>query len=711
MLDILNNPSKAAGYVGIIGAGNVARILAASGADIGKEALEAMGLKYNAGNMNTIGIVALKSGGDAMKQSTFDQATDSGEIDKVRISSFMEYDSNLGKDVMKWNNPAVHIAGFPTTIKKDDEGNIFVGQFTLDEFLVMTTGSADNAQIRNQINSRLNACGSSDSCDIGLEIVELILSAEAFSDNVNAYIQNCKTNFGNCDVEDLKSSLTSISESFVAYYEEQLTSIQDVKLDENQIVEKVSSILTEYAESQNWPLTATESIVNRIINWEYYASDNKDTELKLYISIEDVDRTDPQSLGVISPDLEKALKEAGVIGDGATTQNTAISAQVANGWIPALLSHYCSDDIQTCLDNVHPYDSIFFPEDLFYDDSEINSEKEAIQTEIEKWEEIENVVEEKLSSLGNLKKLLHFSSISNLLNPLKVNAQEEDTDNTFFFIPQIGSYTLELGPLEFEKKVSDGNTIYIFYIEANGEEGIQLPPEGYTGSLLGYDSILKGLASEIKYTKTASAKTYDLKEGINIVSFDFVPSYNKNNIYYAKDLVEQTANRNIEFIARYDAGRWAEGISCKGTDGCFGTDFPLTPGRGYVIRVSEDTKITIPGYDILDPVPVNYSTGWNLVGVHGYSKAYTAGSLIESINKVNGLTADNVSWWPTSKGRYEGLQVTDGTTYGLDFPISPKNGYFVRISKFNPPSSECRSIIWHPGGNLNGVCGDSKSLF
>jgi hypothetical protein len=54
---------------------------------------------------------------------------------------------------------------------------------------------------------------------------------------------------------------------------------------------------------------------------------------------------------------------------------------------------------------------------------------------------------------------------------------------------------------------------------------------------------------------------------------------------------------------------------------------------------------------------------------------------------------------------YEGLQITDGQEYGFDFPISSTNGYFVRVSDFEPEDETCKSIIWHPDGDLHGNCG------
>ncbi len=121
----------------------------------------------------------------------------------------------------------------------------------------------------------------------------------------------------------------------------------------------------------------------------------------------------------------------------------------------------------------------------------------------------------------------------------------------------------------------------------------------------------------------------------------------------------------------------------------------------------KDFIFEVPGFEVLSGVPVALSSGWNLVGIHGYSETYTASSLIDSISSVEGLGADNVTYWPTNKGRYEGLQKSEGTEYGFDFPIREDLGYFVRINKFEPKATSTKSIIWNPGTDLNGQPGSN----
>lgn len=292
----------------------------------------------------------------------------------------------------------------------------------------------------------------------------------------------------------------------------------------------------------------------------------------------------------------------------------------------------------------------------------------------------------------------------------KVSAQEAVTtsENFALYLPEYGIYSFQLGEYTYEKKNNTSDNVYIFYIESNGEKGLQIP-EDTANPTSEEDIVLSASAYQISYTQESTAKQYELEEGINIISFNFVPTSTDSGAYMASDVISQ-ANKNgvgIKYISAFDGGRWYEAYSCT-SDTCTGTDFSIVPGRGYLISANNSGTMTIPGYDLKSSIPIPFSSGWNLVGIHGYTTAYTARTLIDSINKIEGLTANNVSWWPTSKGKYEGLQVENSTEYGLDFAISPTNGYFVRISEYSPSDTKCKSILWNDGGTLNGTCGNSK---
>ena len=189
-----------------------------------------------------------------------------------------------------------------------------------------------------------------------------------------------------------------------------------------------------------------------------------------------------------------------------------------------------------------------------------------------------------------------------------------------------------------------------------------------------------------------------------------IVSINGNDIISASQLIK-LLNFNgqvVNKIAYYEGGRWISGVGNNKSENVYvGNDFSLVPGRGYLLEASLDSQTSLPILSFKTSIPIALSSGWNLVGVNGYKTSYTAKSFIDSINSVEGLTADNVTWWPTSKGRYEGLQVSEGTTYGFDFPIAKDLGYFVRVVKFDGPTINTKSIIWNPGGELHGKPGSN----
>jgi hypothetical protein len=286
----------------------------------------------------------------------------------------------------------------------------------------------------------------------------------------------------------------------------------------------------------------------------------------------------------------------------------------------------------------------------------------------------------------------------------ETEGEEEGEESQFiYYIPEDGFYNVSIEGTEYAVSAGEGSG-FAFYQEVNGVEGYQETGENP-------DVLLRDLnIVQISYEKKTDLHEIELNDGINIVSFDHILGYEATDPFTAKELVEKLnfGGCEINSFTTYRAGGWEGGIYTRGTDysNYSGTDFDLHPGRGYLINTDKTCTVQVPAYKVTDGVPLEYSSGWNLVGVHGYAQSFTAKSLIESVNGVSGLTADNVTWWPTSKGMYEGLQITDGQEYGFDFPIRSTNGYFVRIADFEPEDETCKSLIWHPNGDLHGNCGE-----
>lgn len=216
------------------------------------------------------------------------------------------------------------------------------------------------------------------------------------------------------------------------------------------------------------------------------------------------------------------------------------------------------------------------------------------------------------------------------------------------------------------------------------------------------------LKDDIKIGKNKEAQTLNLSKGINIISFNFVGSISEKDEFTAKKLMEFVNSKEIVIsrMTRFEGGKWNGGLKATKVGGeISGNDFPLSPGSGYLVISEQNTTLQIPGKKLLSSIPLVFGRGWNLLSLNGYTKAYTAKSLIQSVNTdLKDINADNVTWWPTSKGKYEGLQITKGTEYGFDFPLYGSNGYFVRITKIDGNSASCKFLIWNPGGELNGQC-------
>ena len=141
---------------------------------------------------------------------------------------------------------------------------------------------------------------------------------------------------------------------------------------------------------------------------------------------------------------------------------------------------------------------------------------------------------------------------------------------------------------------------------------------------------------------------------------------------------------SIYSIAKYDSG-WVVVGNREGNT-YVSADFQIVPGKGYLIRAKRDVEISITGKEVIDPVGSYVQEGWNLIGVHGSTQAYTASSLIDGISSTPSITADNVTQWDVTRSRYDGLQKEEDDAgemneYGFDFPIEDKISYFVRVTK------------------------------
>jgi hypothetical protein len=174
---------------------------------------------------------------------------------------------------------------------------------------------------------------------------------------------------------------------------------------------------------------------------------------------------------------------------------------------------------------------------------------------------------------------------------------------------------------------------------------------------------------------------YKLTSGWNLVSFPFVANGIK-----ASDLLSFIAKQGgyATTVSKFQDGKWVS-YKIRGGEVFSDEDFKIESGKGYMIKVLTPVKLTLAGENLIKPQALNFNTGWNLVGVNGSSKKYTAESLIDSIisDSKDAINPVNVTKWSANQ-TYTGLQKEKDSSgveqvYGNDFAIDEKTGYFVRI--------------------------------
>lgn len=251
-----------------------------------------------------------------------------------------------------------------------------------------------------------------------------------------------------------------------------------------------------------------------------------------------------------------------------------------------------------------------------------------------------------------------------------------------------GLYTMVVNGEVLTSEV-DGDETIAFYIDKNGND---VYDEG--------DEIVDANVIQIELKKEAEAFTYQFSEGYNYVSFPFVGD-DKNNLKTMSAVLQYLNSKGIEatVMATYDGGwkavdyREVKDVDLGVEGRLYGVnDFPINPGKGYVIRViNGGGQVSLSGYKVNQAVPVEMDDAWNLIGVHGLSTydGYTADDLITSM-KDQGIPVEIATQW--IRGRYESriIKTVEGTErkFGNDFPIEEYKAYFVQVNG--------GSGIWEP---------------
>ncbi|MCA9385545.1 fibronectin type III domain-containing protein [Candidatus Dojkabacteria bacterium] len=189
---------------------------------------------------------------------------------------------------------------------------------------------------------------------------------------------------------------------------------------------------------------------------------------------------------------------------------------------------------------------------------------------------------------------------------------------------------------------------------------------------------------EFSINKVAEVEQYRVNEGWNLFHFPMVmQGENTSNVTTASDLIrsfnEQGAN--ITHVTTYRDGQfliYSNRIDENGNNVVFGDDYNILPGEGYFIRNYELTAATLSGNKVQGSLGVTVSQGWNLLGVYNESQENYQGTQVLTQFENQGIQADVLSSW--EGGTYRNLVTNNGITYGNDYTVFPKLGYWVRVN-------------------------------
>jgi hypothetical protein len=177
---------------------------------------------------------------------------------------------------------------------------------------------------------------------------------------------------------------------------------------------------------------------------------------------------------------------------------------------------------------------------------------------------------------------------------------------------------------------------------------------------------------------TEVSGTQNLVKGWNLISLNVAPD---RADYMASDLISDINSQGlfVTRVMRYRDGVWQ--VYRHEADDA--SDFRLKLGEGYVLKSDSKGEFSIRGKGLSSTVPVQLSTGWNLVGIPYSDSEYTAVGIIDAAN-VSHASVDTVSKWDS---KWINVVKTEGIVYGHDFKVERNRAYFIRNTS---------AIYWEP---------------
>jgi hypothetical protein len=108
-----------------------------------------------------------------------------------------------------------------------------------------------------------------------------------------------------------------------------------------------------------------------------------------------------------------------------------------------------------------------------------------------------------------------------------------------------------------------------------------------------------------------------------------------------------------------------------------GDDFPIVLRDGFFARVTAPSDTLFCGMRVKEHGCTDLKQGLNMVSVPNEDACYTAYSLIDDINTC----VETHKWDKILQMWVSAAKIAEGVFIGEDFPVTPGNGYFVKVNQ------------------------------
>ncbi len=161
-------------------------------------------------------------------------------------------------------------------------------------------------------------------------------------------------------------------------------------------------------------------------------------------------------------------------------------------------------------------------------------------------------------------------------------------------------------------------------------------------------------------------KTISLSGGWNLVTLAALPA----RTLTAKGLLEQISQQGGQAasVSTLVDGAWKSYV-LRGDKSYSMEDFLIEPGKAYFVKALKPSKFTYSGQNLVAPVKLKLSPGWNAVGMPVLSKSYKAAD----------LNVDTIARWYS--GLWDSFVKRNQQEYGENFSILPGIGYILKVGK------------------------------